>query len=338
MNHLFFVLIFAYSCFAADTNTTWSFVIMGDTRDKTTDTKTGISPDLAVLAKAIAKEKPELVIHSGDLINGYYTTKESPVHDKFIEQFQNWKDAVKPIYDYRNNKGIPIYPIRGNHEDGKYVTNKKLKQAYIDEFAKLMPQNGPEDEKGLTYVFSYKNARFFALDAYQDKKYKVIRGYINQQWLDKQLGQDKKMFTFAYSHTPAYSVGSMHASPFPDLYSHKESRDAIWASFKKGGTQAYFCGHIHLYTRGTVDGIEQIVVGDGGADTVAFDPQKVDPAVKTHYPAAAMQASDIETGFVKVTVDEKAGTATGEQKLWDPKTQKWKTGDSFMLKSSSGNL
>ena len=51
----------------------WSFVVFGDTRDATQDTQTGISPLLRRIAEGIAAEKPALVIHTGDLINGYYT-------------------------------------------------------------------------------------------------------------------------------------------------------------------------------------------------------------------------------------------------------------------------
>ena len=61
----------------------WSFVVFGDTRDATQDTQTGISPLLGRIAEGIAAEKPALVIHIGDLINGYYTLKSSPLHGNY---------------------------------------------------------------------------------------------------------------------------------------------------------------------------------------------------------------------------------------------------------------
>lgn len=326
------VLLSALTSEANTAKAVWTFVVMGDTRDKTTDTMTGVSRDLPKLADAIAREHPDLVIHTGDLTNGYYTTEGSPMHRKFKEMFQHWKNAVRPIYDYRDKKGIPIYIVRGNHEDGKYITDEEMKKAYMEEFGQFMPQNGPENEKGLTYSFLHKGAKYFALDGYYDKKAMVIRGYVNQPCLDESFAVDKRRFTFVFSHTPAYRVGDYHESPFPDLYSHPRQRDVLWQSMKKAGVIAYFCGHIHFYCRGTVDGIEQVVVGNGGADTVGYHLKNVDPALRMHYPADSMDASDVETGYLVMSVDEPAGKVTGVQKIWNNKTGRWDKGDIFILK------
>jgi hypothetical protein len=312
----------------------WRFVVMGDTRDRTMNTATGISPDLSKMAEAIAAERPDLVIHTGDLCNGYYTTREAPMHGRFREMFRNWKAAVRPIYDYDNKKGIPIYPVRGNHEDGELITNTELKKAYEEEIASFLPQNGPEGEKGLTYRVTHKGAEFIALDEYADKKAAFIRGYVNQGWLNDEFAREKQPFQFVFCHTPAYKVGNYHQSPFPNLYSHPEHRDALWESFKKAGVSAYFCGHIHFYCRGTIDGIEQIVIGNGGADTVVYDAKQVEKAVTIHYPRVPfMSAADVRTGYAVITVDERAGVATGVQKVLNNKTGKWEEGDTFTLKA-----
>lgn len=320
-------------CHAKGPEPAWSFVVMGDTRDAAIDTSTGISPYLPRLAEAIAAEKPDLVIHTGDLANGYYTSRDSPLHGKFREMLRNWKKAVRPIYDYETGKGVFIYIVRGNHEDGKFVTDRELKKAYYQEFGRLMPQNGPETERGLTYGFSHNGARFIALDGYHETRLKVIRGYINQVWLDTYLAKGSAPFTFAFAHTPAYRVGGYYGSPFPDLYSHAGNRDTFWKSLKSGKTVAYFCGHIHFYCRGTIDGIEQVVVGDGGADTVTFDPKKADPTIAMHYPAARQNAANVKTGYLLMTVDEKAGIVTGVQKLWNRQKGKWEKGDIFTLRA-----
>lgn len=327
---LFFFLIITTRLFAE--NIPWKFIVMGDTRDNTTATLTGISPDLSLLISAIASEKPELVIHTGDLCNGYYTDKDSPMHGKYTEMFRNWKKAVSPLHDLETNKGIPLYAVRGNHEDGKLVTNFKLKDAYMDEIARYFPQNGPEGEKGLTYSFTHKGARFLALDGYYDKKAKVIRGYVNQAWVDQELTNNKEPFIFAYSHAPAYQVGTYHESPFPDLYSHPEQRDLFWKSLNRAGAIAYFCGHIHLYCRGTINCIEQIVVGNGGADNVAYDPKNTDRKIRMHYPDKFVPVTAIGLGYLVITVDEQNGTIKGEQKVLNRKTGKWQVGDSFRLR------
>ena len=309
--------------------TRWSFVVFGDTRDATRDTQTGISPLLGRIAEGIAAEQPALVIHIGDLINGYYTSTKSPIHAKYTEMFENWKRAVRPIFDFDRRAGIPLYVVRGNHEDGELITNKDLKAAYLKGIAPFMPQNGPEQEKGLSYRVSYKQATFIALDEYSVKELGLLRGLVDQPWLDRQLVLHRAPFLFVFGHVPAYKVAPGTKGPFPDLYYFPKHRDAFWASLKQAGASMYFCGHVHFYCRVTRDNIQQVLIGNGGANTVDFDPKKVDPTVTLNYPTAAQKAADVGTGYLLVTVDEKARTITAVQKLWNERTGAWERGDAF---------
>lgn len=313
----------------------WSFVVFGDTRDATRDTPTGISPLLGMMAESIAAEKPALVIHIGDLINGFYTTGNSPVHGKYNEMFDHWKAAVKPIYDFEHRTGIPLYVVRGNHEDGELVTDSCLKNAYLHDIAAFMPQNGPEQEKGLSYYFSHRQANFFAVDEYSVKELGLLRGLIDQPWLTDQMSKHKSKqrhaFMFVLGHLPAYKVADTKKGPFPDLYFFPRHRDAFWESMKEAGVSMYFCGHVHFYCRVTKDDIQQVLIGNGGANPVDFDPKQVDRAVTINYPTAFMKASDVKTGYVLFTVDETAHTVSAIQKLWNRQTGTWETGDVFTI-------
>jgi hypothetical protein len=309
----------------------WTFVVMGDTRDATRDTLTGISPALHRIAAAVAAEKPELVIHDGDLINGFYTNDESPVHGKFLEMFDNWKKAMGPIYDFNGRTGIPLYVVRGNHEDGFLFTDKKLKDAYEASIAPFMPQNGPDKEKGLTYSFRYGQACFFALDEYSIKEWGGLRGLVDQPWMDDQLARNQGRFKFVFGHMPAFKVSTFKTGPFPDLYDFPEHRDVFWASLKKAGVTGYFCGHVHFYCRVTKEGIPQIVVGNGGANLRPFDPEEVDRTVILDYPKVPVTVAEMKVGYLLITVDEQAQTVTAVQKLWSEQTGSWEIGDTFMI-------
>jgi hypothetical protein len=307
----------------------WSFAVFGDTRDATQDTQTGISPLLNRIAEGIAADKPALVIHTGDLINGYYTHAASPVNGKYDKMFENWKAAVKPIYDFNRRTGIPLYLVRGNHEDGELITNKQLKAAYLKNIAPFMPQNGPELEKGLTYGVFYRQATFIALDEYSIKELGLLRGLVDQPWLNEQLARHKAPFMFVFGHVPAYKAADSNVGPFPDLYYFPKHRDVFWNSLRESGVSMYLCGHVHFYCRVTKDGVQQVLIGNGGANTVDFTPEKVDPSVTLNYPLTAMKAPDVKAGYVFFTVDEATRTVTGVQKLWNEKTSAWETGDTF---------
>lgn len=310
----------------------WRFVVFGDTRDATPDTQTGISPLLGRLVQGIAAEKPALIIHIGDLANGFFTREPSPVHGKYSEMFKNWKRAVKPIYDFSRRTGIPLYVVRGNHEDGELVTSKRLKAAYLQSIASFMPQNGPEREKGLTYMVSYRQATFIALDEYSIKEAGLLRGLVDQPWLNEQLARHWTPFMFVFGHVPAYKVADLKKGPFPELYDFPKHRDAFWKSFQDAGVSMYFCGHVHFYCRVTKENIQQVLIGNGGANPADFDPKKVDPLVTLNYPTAPMKAADVKVGYVLFTVDEAARTITAVQKVWNESTGIWEKRDAFAVR------
>jgi hypothetical protein len=309
----------------------WTFVVLGDTRDLSDETQTGISPALNRLAKTIAAEKPDLVIHNGDLINGFYTSRGSEIHGKFREMFDNWKQAMRPIYDFEHRTGIPFYVVRGNHEDGLLVTDDELKASYLENIASFMPQNGPAKEKGLTYSVTFSQCKLIALDEYSIKELGELRGLVDQPWLNGELAKDHSVFTFVFGHAPAFKVSTFHKGPYPDLYDFPKHRDRFWSSLKQANVPIYFCGHVHFYCRVVKDGVSQVLVGNGGANHVAFDPHEVDPSVTLDYPTGPVPDSEIKDGYLLVTVDEKAHTVNAVQKVWNEQTQAWEIGDTFTI-------
>jgi hypothetical protein len=72
-----------------------------------------------------------------------------------------------------------------------------------------------------------------------------------------------------------------------------------------------------------------VLIGNGGANTVDFVPEKVDPTVTLNYPTTAVKASDVKAGYVLFTVDETRRTITAVQKGWNEKIGAWEIGDAF---------
>ena len=171
---------------------TWSFVMIGDTRDEDFTT-TGVSPHLNTIAQKIASLslKPDFVVVVGDLCNGNCLQSATaqatlsgttfgvgvwnpaalyPANNDFNStigignaktiystEFQNWKNTMQPVFDYNTNTGIPIYTVRGNHEsnDTGGTPIQALKDAYYEAFSSYVPQNGPNDSYGNQLGFSW---------------------------------------------------------------------------------------------------------------------------------------------------------------------------------------
>jgi hypothetical protein len=315
---------------------TWTFVVFGDSRDITRDTLTGVSPYLNPLAVAIAAEKPDLVMYNGDLVSGWIISNSSPVATDYPAQFKNWMDAVAPIHNYTQGSGTPLYVIRGNHEDGPDQTVLPLLDAYRTSVAAGMPLNGPPGEERLTYSFTYKGAKFIAIDEYFP--HDGLKETFNQSWVDQELNSDTRPFTFVFGHTPAYLVKDDYEDRGFDIAVHPKSRDIFWNSLARHHATAYFCGHAHIYVRGVKDGVQQVVAGNGGAIGSAFNQSEADPALTIEYPVQEADKVANTVGYLVVTVNETAGTMSAVQKIYTPETRTWRTGDQFTLSSTGAAI
>ena len=65
---------------------------------------------------------------------------------------------------------------------------------------------------------------------------------------------------------------------------------------------------------------------------VAYSRKNVDKAVAVRYPAEDVSAADMETGYLLMSVDERAGKVDGIHKSWNEKSGIWETGDTFTLR------
>jgi hypothetical protein len=135
------LLVLACGCTApGTTNATpaprWTFVVVGDSRAAGGDTATGVSPDLPVIASAIAAEEPAFVIFSGDLIIGSGVNDSSPVHGDYRAQFEHWETAMRPVHDYAAGTGVPVYAglffkILNHFENFGFISHISFEQTAI---------------------------------------------------------------------------------------------------------------------------------------------------------------------------------------------------------------
>lgn len=139
-------------------------VVYGDSRS---------NPDMhAEIAKRIAGEKPDLVLHTGDLVADG-------------RQKEQWKpqffDPAAPFM-----RTVCLFPVLGNHE--------RNAEHYYRYFS--LPGNEA------WYAFNYANARFIGLDTQQPCE----PGSEQYQWLVKELQRQRQEWTIVFLHAPPFSV------------------------------------------------------------------------------------------------------------------------------------
>ncbi len=268
-------LLIAFGCgdtnsSAAEPRAIWRFAVIGDTQGGNRDAKNKSCVNdeiLGLIAADVAAERPEFVLVTGDLVNGWFRNGGTD----YSTQYAGWKRAMKPVY----GAGVKIYAVRGNHDSGPerlalpplpahleprseslIMLEKEYRKAMIEPYS---PQNGPEKEKGLSYSFIHNNARIIALDQYTRGQHTI-----NQEWLDRQLSDHTQLHLFVFGHEPAFEANHRdNLSFFP------ERRDRFWDGIGKAGGRIYFCGHDHFYNRALIadhsgNPLRQIIAGTGG--------------------------------------------------------------------------
>jgi predicted phosphodiesterase len=263
----------------------WKFVVVGDSRGGTN----GVNTEAwGHLVQAIVKEGAEFVLFPGDL-----TTNGT------LSQFQQWLKTSKPLYDAK----IGVYPIRGNHDDASLSAwNTAFSGSY------RLPQNGPTNEKNLTYSVTHKNVFFVGLDNYSST-YKI-----HQSWLSTQLAANVQPHVFVFGHEPAFAAN--HTDTLDD---NSSQRNTFWQSLKNAGCRAYFSGHDHFYDHTRIDDgdgkpdndLHQFIVGTAGAPLNVFDG-KYNGSNSSYSPKQQYNAK--QYGYVVVQIDGMKARLTFKQR------------------------
>jgi hypothetical protein len=258
----------------------WKFIVTCDSRGSIN----GINPFiLSELVTEITSREVDFVIFPGDLVSGHRAIGTG----EFEAQLRVWIEIMKPVYD----AGIAVYVGRGNHELGDVWShypypgtnpdpNDNNMLRWLNVFGsnsypkQKLPDNGPANEKFMTYSVTHKNAFIVMLDQYAGRRHD-FHHKINQQWLDKQLTANTKPHIFLAGHEQAFRVRHNDCLDY-----FPAERDAFWISIKNAGGRTYFCGHDHFYDHAHVDDgdgnpdndIHQFVVATAGAPPYTWSP------------------------------------------------------------------
>ncbi|MCU0662550.1 MAG: metallophosphoesterase [Myxococcota bacterium] len=252
----------------------WKFIVIGDSRGSDNGVNTAAWGHLVT---AIVSEEADFILFSGDLTTAGQAS-----------ELEQWKTTSKPLYD----AGMGVYAVRGNHDDSSLST-------WNDAFSgdAQFPQNGPSDQKNLTYSVTHKNVFFAAIENYSADT------EVPQAWLDVELAANTAPHVFVFGHEPAFAAD--HADTLDD---HPGARDQFWESLKAAGARTYFCGHDHFYDHARIgdgDGndandLHQFIVGTAGAPFYDFDGGY--PGNNGDYDPVQEHFSD-QYGYVLVLID-----------------------------------
>jgi 3',5'-cyclic AMP phosphodiesterase CpdA len=252
----------------------FTFAAMGDSRGDSNAVQIDAKV-LAGLTDDCSKREPNaaFMVFTGDMIQGSHDMQT------LRRGFNKWLALMDSHYNH------PVFAVAGNHEIETGESQEICKETFFSQ----TPQNGPADEKGLSYYFDYNNCRFIFIDTdyYGDEN--RVR---HLEWVQKVLedaNSSHKSYIFVVTHVPAYPVSRHLGDSLPRAGqviatgSRKSLEElySFWAMLRKFRVTAYICGHEHLYSRQNVKGVWQIITGGAGAPLYPLNPP---------YPAADANA------------------------------------------------
>jgi len=256
----------------------WKFIVTCDSRGSDNGIEAII---LGELVNEILDQDVDFVLFPGDLVSGYAYIGPAG----FEAELKAWVQMMLPVY----KAGIGVYVSRGNHEVmdvwGYSIRpdidpNDNHATRWLNVFGndlypeQMLPDNGPESEKYMTYAVTHKNAFIVSLDQYAGINHDDVH-IVNQQWLDTQLAANTKPHIFITGHEPAFRA--LHSDC---LDNRPAERDAFWESIRNAGGRTYLTGHDHFYDHARIDDgdgnpendIHQYIIGTGGAYPYAWSP------------------------------------------------------------------
>jgi hypothetical protein len=134
--------------------------------------------------------------------------------DTLKNGLEKWCGIMEPLYSK-----VKIWPVRGNREvyrylckdsnDGEPIPNAAgvWRDVFSGSFA--LPSNGPKGEEDLTFYSTEGSALIIGLDEYPGPDPDPLRRkhLVNQKWLDRDLKQNRKVFTYVYGYEAGFMAG-----------------------------------------------------------------------------------------------------------------------------------
>ena len=174
-----------------------------------------------------------LNLHVGDWVSG--DTESAWAGEWFNTSYVDLRRQEATIADVG---------VRGNHEGSATYWRRYFPQPY---------QPG-----GLYRSFDYGPMHITMLDQYTAYN----AGSTQYNWLKNDLASSTKTWKFVVLHEPGWSSGGGHGN-------NTTVANDLEPLFRQYGVTIVFGGHNHYYARATVDNIQHLTVGGGGAPLYA---------------------------------------------------------------------
>jgi predicted phosphodiesterase len=232
---------------------TGRIVVYGDSRPAVTGEsffmgRSDPAAERALIIKRIAAEKPDLIIHSGDLVQ----------RGSSDDHWEAFDETHRAIFDAK----IPFHTALGNHE---YEGDTKEALGYYH-------RRFPDKKRCRWYAVQAGPLLFAMLDSNFDA---LAPEFVPAQdeWYLKTLKEAEAdpavHAVIVVSHHPPYTNSAVHGP------SEETRRRFVDPASKFRKFKMYVAGHVHNYERFQIGGVAFLVSGGGGAPSTPVSIRNV---------------------------------------------------------------
>jgi len=220
----------------------------------------GYDSAISFFLSNVKKENPDFVMVAGDLVNGHWWDGQKCIEHMGSVYYSGWIRRM-------NKFGLKFYTAIGDHElgDDPWPYEKIKLIPYFENTYKnylKMPENGPENKKGLAYYVKQGNLLIITVETFEVVNDTMHIDVIGKQleWLENILDENKKTkFKIVQGHVPIW--GEIKGRSTSNLMIEKGKDSNFYKILKKYNVDLYLCGEFHDVTVLESDGIWQIVHG-----------------------------------------------------------------------------
>jgi len=245
-------------------DTTLAFVVYGDTRSQPE-----IHDRVAGVIGSLLDEAGDfrtLVVSTGDLVlNG----DDPGLWDEHFFSLPHLRALLA---------GVPLLSARGNHERSARL------------FSRWFP--GPAADGRDYWSVDVGPLHLVVVDEYRD----YSPGSVQYRWLERDLAATDRRWTILVLHQPGWTAGGHHDTADVQRF--------IQPLCLRYHVPLVLAGHNHYYARCTVDGVQHVTTGGGGAPLYEPDPGRpfVVAAIK-RYHFCRVEISGAELRFTAQDLD-----------------------------------
>jgi predicted phosphodiesterase len=258
----FFFVILLQNCSEQVNSDNFSFIVLSDHRDHATEEFHSKEYTLGGFEAIKNVGQGEFVVINGDL---------DPPQD------------TRALLDEVLGEDYPWYTVIGNHdaeteEDMEFLRDMNRNG---NSFANIV-RRGPAGCEETTYSFDYNNVHIVVLNLYYDgEKDNLADGVVTPKllaWLEEDLKQNDKKYTFVFGHEPIRPVMDLvtgavrHLGDSMDQY--YEETVLFERLLHKYNVNAFFSGHTHCASYANRNGLWLINSGHIYGQETAYTPDK----------------------------------------------------------------